>query len=377
MEQLELDASKKKAGNPSPSASHPWVPTIPSTPQSAGTLRFKRMLRFLSKIPLKWEDSALLDEALRVVPLDRIDKEAQGALKKSQIDAEATGKKIPWGYLDFTIQSLMRWFKQDFFTWVNNPTCSRCLGSTARIGLTAPLPDDDLRTGKIVELYQCTATNCAAYERFPRYQDAFYLLETRHGRMGEWTNCFGMLCRAMGAKVRWVWNAEDHVWIEVFSQHCQRWIHVDPSDELWDKPLTYTQGKCVEWGVKFSYCIAFSSHGIKDVTTRYVRSTRHTLPRKKSTEAELLRIIDELNEEFQDKLSVDDKKQLNEESAKESRELRYLFISSLVSEICRQTHIATNDGRLELIRADILDNQMIRAIGGITSSMWQRYLSST
>lgn len=132
-----------------------------------------------------YENPDLQQKARSLVPLQQLCSAAQHTLQEAQQadPGDPLGPLTPRcasvGVLtsfclvgcklradDFLVLELLRWFKQDFFSWVDCLPCSRCGGPTQNAGSLTP-STDDLRWGaQRVEKHFCQG--CQLSTRFPR-----------------------------------------------------------------------------------------------------------------------------------------------------------------------------------------------------------------
>ncbi|XP_063702376.1 peptide-N(4)-(N-acetyl-beta-glucosaminyl)asparagine amidase [Culicoides brevitarsis] len=241
--------------------------------------QFLQNLEHLSDKVMQYEDPVLQETGRSVIPIEKLKQKTLESLRRIQKQIKTGNcKEMEPSYDDLFLYELAEWFRNDFFTWVNQAKCPVCGNeNTQAVGQTS-------ENGNRIEQYRC----CNRIINFYRYNDVLQLLQTRKGRCGEYANCFTFLCRCLGYRARYIFSTEDHVWTEVYSTLQNRWIHVDPSDGVVDAPLMYEHG----WKQNIRYVIAFSNDDVQDVTWRYTNQHKKVLRnRNKCTEKELLDTI--------------------------------------------------------------------------------------
>lgn len=238
---------------------------------SSNDKQFIQSFANLTKFIERYENQQDLDLVLDTIDLSKI---YQGADKRELDKSRDTNLY----YEDFLVLELLDFFKNQFFKWINKPECSTCGKSgdnIIRTGTGTPQkhnPDEIT----IIEQYRCQA--CKTDVAFPRINNSVTLLSTRKGRCGEWVNCFMLILKALlGAdlKIRYVWNKEDHVWCEYYSQSLKRWIHLDPCEAAFDEPNLY----CDNWGKNMSWVIGVNNAYIIDLSNKYITNKDKVIPK--------------------------------------------------------------------------------------------------
>lgn len=283
--------------------------------------QFENEMEFLARLKSldagikHYEDPNLQEKALGVVPISELKQKAKEACEKSKENGQDGVDER-----DCFLLEILAWFAS-FFHWMDKPTCTDCGTKTESNGLTQPTDEERRWEVGRVEAYKCP--NCGKDERFPRYNHPGKLLETRCGRCGEFANCKALILRAMGFEVRHVTDWSDHVWVEVYSDSQQRWIHCDGGK--CDENLLYE--RC--WGKKLTYIIAFSKEQVVDVTWRYSANHNEVIQRRSLVREEwLLRTLELFNEK--QSLSSERCKVLQDRSAKELAEFFSVYEGKLL-----------------------------------------------
>ncbi|XP_057960426.1 peptide-N(4)-(N-acetyl-beta-glucosaminyl)asparagine amidase isoform X2 [Malania oleifera] len=259
---------------------------------------------------LMYEDLNNQEVARKTVPVDELEEKALVSLAK-----EGNFKPSKSEQDHAFLLQLLSWFKQSF-RWVNAPPCDGCGSQTISQGMGVALPSELDFGGSRVELYRCNS--CSRITRFPRYNDPLKLVETRRGRCGEWANCFTLYCRAFGYDSRLILDFTDHVWTECFSHLLGRWMHLDPCEGIYDRPLLYEKG----WNKKLNYVIAIAKDGVYDVTKRYTRKWHEVLTRRNITrESVLSDVLSNITRECRKSITPQMLSILEERDRNETKEL--------------------------------------------------------
>lgn len=209
-----------------------------------------------------WEDVELFRKIRASLPWEALAMDhAEGGLYSAPSDICLLPSNLRF------LQRLARYFKKDVMTWVNQPSCQSCAGSTDEMQYrqTRGPQTDDERSGRAsrVEVYECQ--NCHHTTSFPRYNNPHAIFDSRQGRCGEYANLFGAYCRAVGLETRYISDFTDHVWTECYIG--QKWVMVDSCEGVIDEPSMYEAG----WGKKLNYILAVSTTEVIDATPRYTR----------------------------------------------------------------------------------------------------------
>ncbi|GAU11615.1 hypothetical protein TSUD_346070 [Trifolium subterraneum] len=223
---------------------------------SENTQEFESRVRpYVSQV-LMYEDEIRQEAARKSVPVDELEEKALVSLTK---EGNFNPSKIERDHA-FLLQ-LLFWFKQSF-RWVNAPSCRDCGNETVGQGMTAPLPSETLYGASRVEQYRLWKQERAAVENGPiALRSIVELLVMSH------------VCLLVDLQIL---DFTDHVWTECYSQLLGRWMHLDPCEAIYDRPLLYEKG----WNKKLNYVIAIAKDGVYDVTKRYTRKWHEVLSRR-------------------------------------------------------------------------------------------------
>ena len=99
-----------------------------------------------------------------LVPMETLEKAAKDKFKLLFNE----DSQLPLTLLrDLSVHELVKWFKNDFFSWVDKLKCDIC--NIDMMAIEGHLLQDEIQDGAVnVEVYRCS--NCSRTQRFPRYE---------------------------------------------------------------------------------------------------------------------------------------------------------------------------------------------------------------
>ncbi|KAJ1385149.1 Rad4/PNGase transglutaminase-like fold [Sesbania bispinosa] len=289
---------------------------------SDNTQEFERRVRpYLTQV-LMYEDSRRQEAARKTVPVEELEEKALVSLAK-----------------------LLFWFKKSF-RWVNSPSCHNCGNETVGQGMTAALPSETLYGASRVELYRLWKQERAAVGNGPiALHSTVELLAMSH----VWLygvdlvlNLKYLFCAIphddSNIICAVILDFTDHVWTECFSQFLGRWMHLDPCEGIYDKPLLYEKG----WDKKLNYVIAIAKDGAYDVTKRYTKKWHEQLSIIEARDMEESQQLERsLHSEDDESLSLPGRQSGNEEWRKSRSEIGSDNLSSSACPVrlCVDEHV--------------------------------------
>ncbi|KAG8429130.1 hypothetical protein GDO86_018244, partial [Hymenochirus boettgeri] len=128
----------------------------------ASEITFLRTLQSYSQSVLTYEKPELQQTALKCIPVSDLRTRAQ----KRFIETKGLDSGTVVNEEDFLLLELLRWFKEEFFQWVNSLPCSRCGGQTEIKQALSPSAEDQRWEADRVENHYCN--KCKYSNRFPR-----------------------------------------------------------------------------------------------------------------------------------------------------------------------------------------------------------------
>eukprot|EP00854_Cymbomonas_tetramitiformis_P032586 gene32586-41415_t len=124
---------------------------LQSTQHARKEREFEGRLESSLATTLSYEDPLLRARALSVIPVQRIESEAQSEVSANLVPGQDVAHSA--ALKDAMVRALLKWFKRDFFKWVNSPPCDACGSATKGIGGVPPTDDERAHGAGRVENY--------------------------------------------------------------------------------------------------------------------------------------------------------------------------------------------------------------------------------